>query len=386
MDYFIQLILAIPAEKLAVVLHLLSYLEDPFIKDVLKSVLITAAFENNLSELEMMEDPITLEYKRCHQICASIWKEKTKGSLSEDDRLPLVSNLMAVKNKKNSSVFLEKVSVLIDLCYNHSAAYSANALTSFYGALIANNQTVEESKPDFQLAFSAIQEKFLSESTDTYQSKIQRAQAVMDVYVSISRKDIIERINLLCKLDDELKLVLPALKALLESELRNCRKKSETVDASILMPLLDSEQKETLQNKFYEVSETAGKILSFYYMFLSLRESIYDGGKNVSERLEAFHKKFLAKSQQIGLVGQDNVDNTVKDFLERVVFILEDNKNLLLPFPAKTNWGSGIADFVGYGAARVYGICMFGRGVVRVKTSTLAEVNVTAEGTYKKEH
>jgi len=370
MDHLIQFILALPVKKISIALSLLRYLEDPRKKEILESLLLFAAYKKDLSEIEIKNlffDPVLLEIERFNEEMVDVWNRNMQTILSEDYRIELNIKLFAASQHKKDFIELQKrIKDLLNLYEQHACGYAANTLTSLNSALMV----VINKLPQFSVEAkkvekveAALKEKYSTESKEikkVWEQKIKSANAVIDVYMSISDKDTIDRINLLFKLDYEIKLISKALEAFVENELVTAKEDflldhffpadeklaEEKEHRPMLLKMIDTT--ELKLKEFCEKNITSKTILSISQIVLLLSACVCDKGKDAAKRLENFREIFWEQQKNIEQileqqlrVHNETVSLTVKIFLASVSDILMQDRQLFLPpLPAKSSWQS----------------------------------------------
>lgn len=363
MDQLMQIILAVPNSKIIIFLELLSALLNEKQKDIIKSILLTAARENNLPDdiSELMSDPLIVPIDRINKNMLEIWKRNTKDSLSEDERLDISVGLFQerVKDEKTTIILLKKLEELMDIYNQFQFSYVANTLTSIFSAIsfaldqskkVKPSLPIRESKEkDLVLAnvIKEFQTKDQAESKKEIQEAINQAIKKYQVFASLFEGNSKTTIFCLCELDYEIKLYKKALEAFIEIETT----KTKIIDSTFLETSLgektvkyylsmkgDSEQKENPIRKMIEDNPTIQHLLNLYETALVFKGALYDTGKNASQRMEMISQIFSDQQKKLGTIGDVAVDSTTQIFIANMQTIISKNKMLSFTTGKQNRW------------------------------------------------
>src|SRR5579872_146293 len=226
MDYLIELILALPVEKIWNLFCLKDYLNDSYKKDILENLLRSTTDTECKSDL--FDDPVFPEIERFNKSIIEAWGENTKSVLNEDCRLDFFVYLFKSNSHKKQFQKLQKrIDKLFDLYTNYKMGFAANMLNSLYCALAVTTdakldgpRTGKEAEKNalYPLVAAALQKKYLGEMNE---QKIQDAKI---------RVDHFHKIKVLCDLDFELDLLKVSLQSYIDDEKRKNLEENPLID------------------------------------------------------------------------------------------------------------------------------------------------------------
>lgn len=318
MEHLIDMILALPLEKVAIFLKL----TDPDQREITISLLRSVAREQNLSDIEVISDPFGAELERCNQEMVRMWKSYAKNPFSEDVRLDVTTELLqnCLGQEEKTTELLRRIEHLSDLYREHRNGYVENMLFSLSIAIMAVKQEAAETKYQPTYHESMTEEKVTDDiiagsvAADLQErcrrqkymleQKLEAALAKYDLFASLYEKQR-EQTEVMCLLDDKLKIYEAELHSSIDSVLDN------------------------------------SSILKLHKVVLSLRCCLYDQEKTSAQRLEFFRKMFIQKNGELRNVGNGDIDNKTKIFLESANKILDEHRVMfawLAPVDKET-WG-----------------------------------------------
>lgn len=360
MDQLIQIILAVPTSKIIIFLEILSALLNEKQKEIVESILLTAAREKNLSE-NIMQDPLMTSIDHINKEMLEIWNRNTKESLSADEILDINVGLSQerVKDEKATIQLLKKLEDVMNL-YNHfQFSYVANTLTTIFAAIqyaLDQSKKVKTSFPQteskeknliLEKVIKEVQAKNESKSKAGIQAAINEAIDKYNVFASLFEGNGKAQIFFLCELDYEIKLYKKALEAFIEIETT----KTKTIDSILLEHPWsektvkyylsmkgDSEQKENLIQKLMKENQTFQHLFNLYETALAFKGALYDTGKNASQRMEMMSRIFSDQQKKLSTIGDVAVDSTTQIFIANMQTILNKNKMLSFTASKQSKW------------------------------------------------
>src|SRR3990167_3160955 len=343
MGHLAQFILALPVEQIKKFLILTRALDDPKHKDILQSLLMSAAKKHELPNDQLFIDDMITECEKFNNQLIEAWKKHHKEIFNEDHRLPIISQLLRYDNL-TMKMLEKKLEELAYLYMDFNYGETANTFTSLYSAckdaqdrLLKKSQSISVAE-EFQEVVKELQEKEQQQKPEQLNEKWQMLINKMKIYASLYKYDHGERVELLCTLDKKIKNYQESLESCIKNFLNDTQfdyfinTKNKNPYRAMIVDL-NEESSDFCQ--FCLTHPECNKALAVYSMILALQYCLYDKGKDVAHRLRLFQDIFSEHYKKLKEeTGKEEVNHAAREFLHDIEEIFA-KQQMLFAVPIK---------------------------------------------------